>query len=247
MTSPIDAWNERYALDRARLPGDIDELEIICCESAVRAVSHIGIELENCIFNNSALQQLRRRVAPGGKTTVRLRYNTARMDRIWVEDPVTHERFEIQNLDPTTKDLSAKQVAAQETIRRKPQPNGTVITRAQARKKMEEIYRPLLLAKTMLERRRAFKILGLISNEAPPEKSSQPTAKTPSPAKTRQVGATPAVKKGKAVPSKSSTDQAAALPVDFAPGASPPKFKIVRQAPLQRDDLEKEGSNANPD
>ena len=29
MTSSIEAWNLRYALERARLPGDIDELDAI--------------------------------------------------------------------------------------------------------------------------------------------------------------------------------------------------------------------------
>lgn len=139
MTSSIDAWKERYALDKVRLPADIDELEVICCESTARTVTHIGVELENCVFNNSALQQLRRRVAPGGVTKVQLRYNPGRMDRIWVQDPVTLERFEVLNQDPQTKDLSVLQIAAVEAARRKSQLQGVVITRAQARKKIEEI------------------------------------------------------------------------------------------------------------
>ena len=102
MTSSIDAWKERYTLEQVRLPGDIDELAVICCVSDTRRVSHIGIELENCTFNSSTLQKLRQRVAPDGETKVQLRYNTARMDRIWVQDPVTLQRFEVLNQDPAT-------------------------------------------------------------------------------------------------------------------------------------------------
>jgi putative transposase len=226
MTSPIDAWKERYTLDQVRLPGDIDELAVVCCESDTRTVSHIGIELENCVFNNSTLQQLRRRVAPGGQTKVQLRYNTARMDRIWVQDPVTLQRFEVLNQDPVTKDLSAKQVTALESIRRKSQSTGTVITRAQARKQIEETYRPLVLARTMLERRRALKILGLIVNENPPEKSRKPEPKT------RQKTKTAVNSPAKSAQENKFVTEAAGISMPTSksfPGSSPPKFKVVRQ------------------
>ncbi len=224
MTSPIDAWNERYTLDQVRLPGDIDELAVICCESDTRTVSHIGIELENCIFNNSMLQQLRRRAAPGGQIKVQLRYNTARMDRIWVQDPVTLQRFEVLNRDPDTNDLSAKQVAALELIRRKSQSTGTVITRAQARKKIEEIYRPLLQAKTMLERRRAMKILGLIANEDPIKQ-----AKSVKPKALRNATNSnniPANTTSKSINVRAAKKSSTATSGSFS-GTSPPKFKVV--------------------
>jgi hypothetical protein len=231
MTSPIDAWNERYTLDRVRLPGYIDELEVICCESDTRTVSHIGIGLENCVFNNSTLQQLRRRVAPGGTTKVPVRYNPARMDRIWVQDPVTLQRFEVLNHDPVTKDLSAKQVTALESIRRKSQSTGTVITRAQARKRIEEIYRPLVLAKTMLERRRALKILGLIVNESPPEKSKKTTPKARPKVRNTSNGPADAVQDANVV---METTDIGVAPSGSSPRTSPPKFKVVRQG-LARD------------
>jgi hypothetical protein len=245
MTSSIDAWKERYSLEQVRLPGDIDELEVICCESDTRTVSHIGIELENCIFNNSTLQQLRQRVAPGGQTKVQLRYNPARMDRIWVQDPVTLQRFEVMNHDPETKDLSAKQVSALESIRRKSQSTGTVITRAQARKRIEEIYRPLVHAKTMLERRRALKILGLVFNESPPEKSKKMAPKKrPKVVNTSNDLPT-------AVQETNGVIQATGIsvtPLTSSPGASPPKFKVVRKG-LERDKSTvstERNSDANP-
>lgn len=226
MTSSIDAWKERYSLEQVRLPGDIDELEVICCESDTRTVSHIGIDLENCVFNSSTLQQLRRRVAPGGQTKVQLRYNPARMDRIWVQDPVTLQRFEVMNHDPDTKDLSAKQVAALEAIRSKSQSTGTVITRAQARKRIEEIYRPLVHAKTMLERRRALKILGLIANESTPEKSKKKAPKALSKVKASGNGSAIPVQEKKIV---TEAADISVPPSKSTPGSSPPKFKVVRQ------------------
>lgn len=231
MTSSIDAWKERYSLEQVRLPGDIDELAVICCESDTRTVSHIGIELENCTFNNSTLQQLRRRVAPDGQTKVQLRYNTAKMDRIWVQDPVTLQRFEVLNHDPATKDLSAKQVTALESIRRKSQSIGTVITRAQARKRIEEIYRPLVQAKTMLERRRALKILGLIVNESPPEKSKKSAPKARPKLKNTSNDLAMAVQETNGV---IETTGISVTQLASSPGASPPKFKVVRKG-LTRD------------
>lgn len=242
MTSSIDAWKERYSLEQVRLPGDIDELEVICCESDTRTVSHIGIELENCVFNNSTLQQLRRRVAPGGKTKVELRYNTARMNRIWVQDPVTLQRFEVLNHDPATKDLSANQVSAMEAIRNKSQSIGTVITRAQARKRMEEIYRPLVRAKTMLERRRALKILGLIVSESPPEKPKKSAPKARPKLKTTGNDLATAVKEtdGVITATGSSLTQ-----LRSSPGAPPPKFKVVRNGLPREQSHVNTGGNAD--
>lgn len=230
MTSPIKAWSELYTLDQVRLPGDIDELAVICCESVTRTVSHIGIELENCIFNNSTLQQLRRRVAPGGQTKVQLRYNTALMDRIWVQDPVTLQRFEVLNKDPVTRDLSAKQVAALEHVRRISEATGTVITRAQARQRIEEIYRPMLNARNMGDRRRALKILGLTVNESPTEKSKKAVPKARPKAKSTSKDSAVAGQEANVVIQSSGVSVA---PLASSPGASPPRFKVVRQGPAR--------------
>lgn len=234
MTSHIEAWKELYALDQVRLPADIDELAVICCESRTRTVSDIGIELENCIFNNSTLQQLRRRIAPGGETKVELRYNSARMDRIWVQDPVTLHRFDVLNLDPVTKDLSAHQVAVLEALRRKSQSIGTIITRAQARKQIQDTYQPLLLAKTMQERRRALKILGLIAKENPPKKTKNVKPTTPRKGKsTNKHLAAPVQEPAAAI----EATRIGVVPPGNLAATSPPKFKVVRQGST-RDEAE---------
>ncbi|WP_180124881.1 Mu transposase C-terminal domain-containing protein [Rhodoferax sp. BLA1] len=242
MTSSLDAWKERCTLEQVRLPGDIDELSVTCCESDTRRVSHTGIELGNCTFNNSELQQLRRRVAPGGQTMVQLRYNTARMDRIWVQDPVTLHRFEVLNHDPATKDLSAKQVAILESIRHKSQPIGTVITRAQARKRMEDIYSPLVRAKTMLERRRALKILGLIANDITPEKTKVNAPKATSKVKASGNGAANAVQEEKVDAVAADIEMP---PKKSTPASSPPKFKVVRQGSTRNQPPSSSGKNAD--
>lgn len=227
MTSPIDAWNQLCLLENVRLPADIDELDVVCSESATRAVSHVGIELENCVFNNSTLQQLRRRVAPGAKTTVEVRYNSTRMTRIWVEDPVTHERFEVLNQDPATKDLSAYQVSMLYSVIRKAQSTGTIMTRAQARKKIEEMYRPLLLANTMRERRRALKILGLIAEEKPLQKLGKGSSKKSASRKAAVPQST--ASQGKTVDAN-DPPKASPIGMEISQATAPPKFKVTRSA-----------------
>lgn len=242
MTSAIEAWKARYSLERVRLPGDIDELEVICCESDTRTVSHIGIQLENCVFNNSTLQQLRRRVAPGAQVKVQLRYNPARMDRIWVQDPATRQRFEVKNHDPATMDLSAKQVTAVESIRRESQATGTVITRAQARKRIEEIYRPLVHAKTMTQRRRALKLLGLTINDNPPDKSKKTAPKA------RAKGNTTGNDLAIAVQETNGIFEATGISLTqlaSSPGSPPPKFKVVRKGSPR--DLSHDSTGRNSD
>lgn len=178
MTSPIDAWNAHYALDRVRLPASFDDLEVICCLSEMRVISHVGIELLNCKFNNPALQQIRRRMPVESGVRVKVRFNTASMRRIWVTDPMTGEHFEVLNQDPDTRDLSAEQVAALERIRRQAQSQGVILNRAQARRRMAEHYKQLTVAMTQAARRRALKLLGFLEDpSASPEKPRKKTTR----------------------------------------------------------------------
>lgn len=211
MTSPIDAWNALYAFDRARLPDSFDDLEVICCTSEIRVISHVGIELLNCKFNNPALQQIRRRMPMESDGRVKVRFNTASMRRIWVTDPMTGEHLEVLNQDPDTQDLTAEQVAALEQIRRQAQDEGVILNRAQARRRMAELYGSLTTPKTQAARRRTLKLLGYL--EAPLSSSEKPRKK-----KAQAVNA-PAMR---GTPSDSSPSSASApfQPADLPPGGN---------------------------
>lgn len=179
MTSPIEAWKTLYALDRVRLPDSFDDLEVICCMSEMRVISHVGIELLNCKFNNPALQQIRRNMPMESSGRVKVRFNMASMRRIWVTDPMTGEHLEVLNQDPETQDLTAEQVTALERIRRQAQSQGVILNRAQARRKMSEHYGQLTSAMTQAARRRTLKLLGLsempsASLEKPSKKKARP-------------------------------------------------------------------------
>lgn len=207
MTSPIDAWNSHYALERARLPDSFDDLEIICCMSEMRVISHVGIELLNCKFNNPALQQIRRRMPVDSDGRVKVRFNTASMRRIWVSDPMTGEYLEVLNQDPDTLDLTAEQVTALERIRRQAQSEGVILNRAQARRRMAEQYGSITSVKTQAARRRTLKLLGLLeASSSSPDKPSKKKARA------SNVHALPSAPSDSALCSPSTSFQLESLP-----------------------------------
>ena len=115
--SPLVAWNNRFEIHQARLPLDITHLDVICCDTCERVISHIGIELDNCTFNSPQLQALRRRAPLGGlrmngidekvrQHLFQVKFNKALMAAIWVTDPTDGTRLRVSNTDLLTADLS---------------------------------------------------------------------------------------------------------------------------------------------
>ncbi|WP_096698424.1 DDE-type integrase/transposase/recombinase [Polaromonas sp. AER18D-145] len=159
--SPLNIWNRFFLIEESFVPGDLDELSVICCESATRVITHIGIEMENCVFNSEELQEIRRRSPAGRKVSVEVKYNRCLMNHIWVTEPTSLVRIQILNSDPATRDLSSQQIGAIRKMQRELQDQGHIVGRAQAFEKLKLAARAQLYAKTQSKRRQARKILGV--------------------------------------------------------------------------------------
>lgn len=170
--SPLVAWNNRFEIHEARLPLEIAHLDVICCDTCERVISHIGIELDNCTFNSSELQALRRRAPLGGlrmngidekvcRRLFQVKFNKALMAAIWVTDPTDGTRLRVSNTDPLTADLSAAQVAAIVRDRLAAKKVGQRLSVAAALQRQRETARGMLNAKSMAARRRGAKLLGI--------------------------------------------------------------------------------------
>lgn len=243
MTSRLQAWIDHATPLNIWLPSDIADLEIVCSESEFRVISHIGIELCNCVFNSPALQQLRRRMPGLEEARVRVNFNPSLMDKIWVTDPTNKERIEILNSDPTTRDLSAKQVSMVEAVRRQAQADGSSITRAQARRKIQDICAPLVAAGKPSTTRAALRLLGLVAKETDAKTAKQG----------KKIGA---MSKGERASHKERCMQAAPAPsidknrmsarsaVNEQHGAVP-EFKVFRVSHLMKEETAG-GADANP-
>jgi len=179
--TPREYWDARFNMADVELPASVDQLDIICSETESRKLAGHGIEIANCKFNSFHLQKLRRELALTDVADVQVKYNPSCLSHVWVRDPRTDERLEVPNIDPDKKDLSASQVALIEKFRRA-QSDEDLITIKEARRRIAEIYMPLLQARTQRQRRNAFKILGLqtdgtLSDAIPPSKPKTRAAK----------------------------------------------------------------------
>ena len=169
--SPLSIWTQFFSVESARLPSDPVELAIICCTTVYRSISHIGIEIENCVFNSDALQEIRRRAPVGKPLKVQVKYNTELMSAIWVMDPASGARIEVVNPDPQTQNLSAYQVSLGVKLAREVRSDQQIIAFGEALKKMRATARTDLHAKTQTKRRNARRVLGI---EVAPIRSTLP-------------------------------------------------------------------------
>lgn len=169
--SPLACWQQFFNIETTYLPVDPYELDEICCDVEMRVISHIGIELMNCVFNSHALQEIRRQAPSVENVQVKIRFNRASMAHIWVTDAKTGSRLMVANIDPKKASLSAAQVAAAQKLRRSDRKtNDEFITFGEALRRMTEIGQALLRANTQTKRRQGFKLLGF---------DSLPDAKSP--------------------------------------------------------------------
>lgn len=185
--NPLAVWQQFFNLESTYLPMNPDELEEVCCESETRTISHIGIELDNCRFQSSALNEIFRAAPLADNVVVKLRYNRSLMSHIWVTHPRTGERIRVPNVDPQTAGLNAKQVSAAEKIRRGHQKTtGELIAFSEALRRLREIGQALLRANTQAKRRKGYKLLGITPASLPLHDSpvSEPEAKRIAPAPT---------------------------------------------------------------
>lgn len=175
--SPLERWKNHFSLEDTFVPISPDELQLICCDSTFRTISHIGIEIFNCIFNSHDLQLLRRIFPADQGTKVQVKYNAELLNSIWVKNPFTKEYLQVINTDPITSDMNTVQTAKLAELTRRTLNTGALLTRAKARENLIALAAPLLRAKTQMERRRAFKILGFLEEGALEALSAPPKNK----------------------------------------------------------------------
>lgn len=164
--TPREAWNLGFSLDRIRMPLLLHELSIACMDQCQRRVSHVGIELLNCRFNSDALQSVRRQAPIGSNAgnpcnpLVEVRFNRGSMASIWVKVPSSTEYVKVPNIDTERAGMSAHQVHVLVVEQRKERP-GTAVVIKDGRSRLMKIADPLLHGRTLSERRRGRKLLGL--------------------------------------------------------------------------------------
>ena len=132
---------------------------------------------------NEELDRLRRRYTHAGSITLEVRYKPYKLDKIWVKDPDKQTWFVVENYDSETRNTTAwQQEQVERLMRKEKNETGAVISRATAQAKLRAIGTELLAAKTMAQRRKALKILGMLTAadlantlaEGPEEKEEQP-------------------------------------------------------------------------
>lgn len=189
--SPLAMWNQFFSVEQAWLPPDPVELAVICCTTVYRSISHIGIEIENCVFNSDALQEIRRRAPTGKKLKLQVKYNPESMSAIWVMDPENKARIEVLNSDPQTRNLSAYQVSLGIKLMREVKSERQIIELGEALKKMRATAQADLHAKTQTKRKNARRVLGVDATPiaaVPPNESPLQRQTTASPVPGNKLG-----------------------------------------------------------
>jgi hypothetical protein len=201
--SPFEAWSRASTITCIRLPQDLDELDVLCCDVVSCTLTGRGIVLENCTFNTPSLQaiwrdapiqsrgrpstQSRKRTSsrisqradmPAESMQVEVRFNRALMDGIWVLDPGTKTRLRVPNIDPVKARLSAYQIALALKIQRQASDKGQRITVGQAIERLRDAARELQFGRNLAQRRQALKVLGLSYEETPASEGFPPESST---------------------------------------------------------------------
>lgn len=158
--SPLERWQVAFRVEDMRLPVDAGELEIVCCEWDTAAVSHIGVEKANCVFNNAALQELRRRHVGSDDLCVEIKWNNASMRRIWVLDATTGDWISVPNRDAKKAAMSAAEVAMAKKLAQLPDELVVVVARVSSQKARRALAAELAPAKKQMKKN-AMSRLGL--------------------------------------------------------------------------------------
>jgi putative transposase len=165
-STPHDAWKRHFDLSVVALPGDTDQLNIICTELETRKLQHYGIEiLEERTFNNADLGGLRLRKQFDKTMDVKVRYNPQKFDRVWVYDEDKAHWIEVENSNLETRNLTHFQMSMVNKIRNEEYKKSKQrISILEAMEQIKEIVRPLLKSKKQRDLKKAHKILGFTSH-----------------------------------------------------------------------------------
>lgn len=165
-STPHDAWKRHFDLSVVALPGDLDQLNIICSELKAKKLQHYGIEmLEERTFNNTELGELRRRKQFDKTINVKVRYNPQKFDRVWVYDEDQAHWIEVKNSNPETRNLTHFQMSMVNKLRNEEyKKSKQQIGISEAMERIKEIIRPLIKSKKQRDLKKAHKILGFTSH-----------------------------------------------------------------------------------
>jgi len=164
--NPLDKWRQFFRPEETYLPVDPDELDEICCDTEERVISHVGVEIMNCFFNCFELDEIRRQLPSLKDPYVKVKFRRDSLSHIWVVDPKSGHRIRVANVDPEAAELSAyemSEIVKLQSNRKKT--HGEIVAFAEALRRMKEIGQSLLRANTQNQRRRGFKMLGLVADE----------------------------------------------------------------------------------
>lgn len=165
-STPHDAWKRHFDLSVVALPGDPDQLNIICSELQTKKLQHYGIEmLEERTFNSTELGELRRRKQFDKTINVMVRYNPQKFDLVWVYDEDKAHWIEVVNSNPETRNLTHFQMSMVNKLRNEEyKKSKQQISISEAMERIKEIIRPLLQSKKQRDLKKAHKILGFTSH-----------------------------------------------------------------------------------
>jgi putative transposase len=223
-TSPLHAWRNLIGLKPVRLPPSTDMLELACTELVERRIQQYGVEVcEVRAFNSERLQNIRRLYQHKGTVLVSLRFKPKLLDKIWVKDPDTAQWFEIPNGDWQTRDKSQFQLQhMNKLVRDTAGDEAIAISLAQAYERVRAIGTSLLNARTISQRKRALRLIGIV-----PEVEVGKTDDTAAPVPAR---------KPKGVASKSPKRKATTASTPQYRAPAPASDPTPRKAPLSIND-----------
>ncbi len=156
---PLDIWKKGVEAEEPALPSDIGRLDFQLGECEERKVWHYGVELWGQRFHSADLAAVHAKV---GSVRVRIRYHRSDISRVWVEDPLTKEFFEVPNTDPEySRGLTLEQHTF---IRTKAKKDAGDRVDREALMKAKELLRSeiqqLLMARKLSDRRRGGRLSG---------------------------------------------------------------------------------------
>lgn len=164
--NPLEKWQQFFRPEEIYLPVDPDELDEICCDTEERTISHVGVEMMNCFFNCTELQEIRRQLPSLKDPYVKVKFSRNSLSHVWVVDPKSGHRIKVANVDPEAAELSAYERSEALKIQSsRKKTHGEIIAFGEALRRMKEIGQSLLRANTQTQRRRGFKMLGVVIDE----------------------------------------------------------------------------------
>lgn len=160
--TPATVWTELATPDRLFLPIDPDFVELMATKVASRTPTHTGIQVCSLpYFNSPELKAVRRRYGLHRDFKVRVRYSPRKLDRIWFEDPDSHEWHEIFNHDPESSQMSEATIQLVNRKMALAAKADMPISFSQARKSMQEDLERILLQGKPKAALKATRMLGL--------------------------------------------------------------------------------------